>query len=146
MTDLQNTAQNVLDTIPLVMRTIRSEMRRHGSRDLSVPQFRILNFINLQPESSLSTVAEHMGLALPSVSHMVDVLVERRLLKREMCKDDRRRIKLALTSQGQTLLEAVLAHTQTILMQKISGLSSADLKLLEDSMLLLQTVFKTERN
>ena len=45
MTRPDECSREVLDTIPLVMQTIRSEVRRQRRSDLSVPQFRTLAFV-----------------------------------------------------------------------------------------------------
>src|SRR5512136_3296462 len=99
-------AQEVLEVVPLVMRTIRAEMRRHRTADLSVPQFRTLSFIDHNADASLSDVAEHIGLTLPSMSKIVDGLVTRKLVTRQTHPTDRRRMTLTLTTRGQTALES----------------------------------------
>src|SRR3982751_6748690 len=81
--------RELLDTVPLVMRVIRSHMRRHRS-GLTVPQFRTLCFVSTTDGSSLSAVAEFIGLSLPAMSRLVDGLVEQRLMDRRPCDDDRR--------------------------------------------------------
>src|SRR5512141_2900959 len=99
-------AQEILDVVPAVMRTIRAELRRHRTADLSVPQFRTLAFIDRKADASLSDVAEHIGLTLPSISKIVDGLVTRKLVTRQTASDDRRRMTLALTTRGRSALQA----------------------------------------
>ena len=123
---LDQCAREVLETVPLVMRTVRAEMRRHRTADLSVPQFRTLNFLNRQAGASLSQVAEHIGLTLPSVSLLVDGLVERKLILRNTSAADRRRITLTLTARGQSVLEAAHGATQAALAEKLAALSAKD--------------------
>ncbi len=76
-------AQEILDVVPVVMRSIRAEMRRHRTADLSVPQFRTLAFIDRNADASLSDVAEHIGLTLPSMSKIVEGLVVRKFVTRQ---------------------------------------------------------------
>src|SRR5512142_2783 len=99
-------AAMVVEIVPLVMRTIRAEMRGHRSPDLSVPQFRTLLFLRRQPGASVSDVAGHIGLTLPSVSKMIDRLVTRDLVTRHSAPEDRRRICLDLTPLGMSTLQA----------------------------------------
>ena len=98
-------AAEILDVIPLVMQTIRSHMGDHGVVDLSVPQFRTLMFLHDHPEVSISEAAEHIGVALPSMSKLIDGIVARGLLTRSPDPNDRRRQCLALTAAGWALLE-----------------------------------------
>ncbi|MGA2378038.1 MAG: MarR family transcriptional regulator, partial [Spirochaetia bacterium] len=59
-------AREVLDVVPSVMRFIRTEMRSHRALDLTVPQFRSLVIIERAAGTSLTGVAEHLGLTPPS--------------------------------------------------------------------------------
>jgi len=77
---LNNCAQELMDTAPQIIQSIRVEMRRGRGSDISIPQFRTLRFIQCNPDSSLSNLAEHLGLTLPSVSKLVDGLVKQELL------------------------------------------------------------------
>ena len=141
---LDQCAREVLETVPLVMRTVRAEMRRHRTADLSVPQFRTLNFLNRQAGASLSQVAEHIGLTLPSVSLLVDGLVERKLILRNTSAADRRRITLTLTARGQSVLEAAHGATQAALAEKLAALSAKDRMIVAQAMQALRPLF--ERN
>ena len=86
-------AHELLEVVPLVMRTIRTEMRGHRGADLSVPQFRTLVFLGNHGGASLSDLADFIGLTLPSVSKLIDGLVTRKLVARKVCTNDRRRVK-----------------------------------------------------
>ncbi len=116
-------AQEILDVVPLVMCTIRRELRSHRSAELSLPQFRTLGYLNRQPDVSLSEVAEHIGLSLPTMSKMVDGLVERGLVTREEDSVDRRRMVLCLTQEGHASMDAALKATRAYLAGLLAGLS-----------------------
>src|SRR5690349_21174241 len=92
-----NCARALLEVVPPIMRVIRAEMRSQSAPELSVPQFRVLAYVNNHPGASLSEVADHIGLTRPAMSVLVDGLVNRRLMLRETDRSDRRRLTLALT-------------------------------------------------
>jgi MarR family transcriptional regulator for hemolysin len=142
---IEDAAQQVLEIVPLVMRTIRAEFRGQRSSDLSVAQFRTLAFIKNNDGASLSTLAAHIGLTLPSMSKLVDGLVSRGLVSRSSGRDDRRKICLQLTVAGQTELESAYSHTQTFLVNKISGLAKDDLNTIIRSMQILKNLFASDR-
>lgn len=119
-------AQAMLEIVPSIMRNIRAEMRRHRTADLSVPQFRTLAYIDHNADVSLSDVAEHIGLTLPSMSKIVDGLVARKLVTRQTHPADRRRLVLTLTRSGQTALEASRKATRACLAEDLSTLSDAE--------------------
>jgi len=138
---VEETAHQVLDTIPVVMRTIRAEFRNQRSTDLSVPQFRTLAFIKNNDGASLSSLANHIGLTLPSMSKLVDGMVSRGLVGRDEHQKDRRRICLRLTPQGKRELEAAHGHTQAFLADKMSSLTKEELTIITHSMQILKNLF-----
>jgi DNA-binding MarR family transcriptional regulator len=119
-------ARAVLDAVPLVMRSIRAEMRSHRAPDLSVPQFRSLVYLSRQKGPSLSDVAEHLGLTSPSASVMVDGLVIRGLVTRQVHPDDRRRVTLELTPAGQAAMEAAHEMTESRLAERLAELGEPE--------------------
>ncbi len=138
---MENTAQQVLEIIPAVMRTIRAEFRSQRSRDLSVAQFRTLAYIKNNDGASLSSLAMHIGLTLPSMSKLIDGLASRGLVARASHQEDRRKLCLNLTSAGENELEAAYAHTQAFLVNKISGLSKEEIETVNRSMQILKSLF-----
>ena len=135
-------AKYVLETVPSIMRAIRGEIRRrHGIRDLSVPQFRVLIYLNRREGASLSDVSEHLGLTLPSMSKMIDGLVARELVTRQAHTDDRRRVALALTASGKAAMQSAYEATQAYLAERLAVLSVADLEKITEAMKVLGSIF-----
>ncbi len=135
-------ARGVLETVPLVMRVIRAELRKHGARELSVPQFRTLNFLSRHKGASLSEAAEHIGLTLPSMSTLIDGLVTRNFAVRRTHADDRRRMTLELTERGQSTLRTARDATQDYLAEQLETLSSEDRNTVAKSMRILRSIFE----
>lgn len=141
----QETAVELLDVVPRVMRTLRAQMRSHRTADLSVPEFRTLGFLDHHPGASLSDVADHIGLTLPSMSKLVDKLVDRKLVTREFDTDDRRRVTLGLTGRGRAILEAARAPTQAYLAEALTALSPAERTTVVQAMRVLRPLFISDR-
>jgi DNA-binding MarR family transcriptional regulator len=116
-------ARLVLQVIPMIMQMIRSEMRSHRIPGLSIPQFRTLVFLNRHAGASLSELADHLELTLPSTSKLVDGLVSRDLVAREAGKADRRRVTLKLTKHGHAAFQAARVATEAHLQNLLSHLS-----------------------
>jgi len=137
-------AKAILKVVPLVMGTVRAEMRaapsRHAVR-LSVPQFRTLNFIERHPEASLSDVAAHIGVTLPSMSRMVEGLVDRKLLLRRGHAKDRRRLTLWLNGRGRALLRAAHGFAEASIFSRLSALDGKDLADVVRAMDILRPLF-----
>lgn len=139
------TAGELLDVAPQVMRVLRAQMRRHRAADLSVPEFRTLGFLNGHAGASLTDVADHIGLTLPSMSKLVDGLVERKLVTRKFVPADRRRMTLELTARGCAILQAAHAPTEAYLAEVLSALSPTERATVVQAMRVLRPLFISER-
>jgi DNA-binding MarR family transcriptional regulator len=136
-------ARAVLDGVPIVMASIRRQMRGHRS-GLTVPQFRTLYFVNSGTGHSLSDVADFIGLSLPAMSRLVDGLVEKRLMLRRTCDSDRRHVRLSLTPLGQQTLSAARGIAQSHMVKLMKTLGATQRVAIVDVMKMLRGVFAPE--
>jgi len=139
-------AREVLDVVPTVFRVIRTELRKYGAKEMSVPQFRTLGFVYREEGASLSEVAEHIGLTLPTMSLLVDGLVVRGLIGRREDPEDRRRMTLTLTEPGRTRLESAREATIANLEQRLCQLSASDRATITTAMRMLRELFRGGTN
>ena len=137
-------AHALMDTTPQIIQSIRVEMRRGRVPDMSIPQFRTLRFIQRNPDSSLSDLAEHLGLTLPSASKLVDGLVKQKLLTRKESAEDRRRLTLILTQTGTFIVDSARASARIHLADKLKHLSDDDLETISQAMLILHPIFANQ--
>ena len=144
MSSPRQTATLVMDNIPLLMRLLRTKFREKRTGEMSMVQFRTLAFADANQGASLSEAAAHIGLSLPSMSKLVETLVNRDLLNREMHGGDRRRICLSLTKRGKTELEEAYEHTQTYFTKKFTELTEDERVQIEASMNLMRDLFALE--
>ncbi len=134
-------ARHLLEVVPPVMRVIRTEMRSQSKPELSVPQFRVLAYLNRRTGASLSEVAEHIGLTRPAMSVLIDGLVHRKLVSRQTDAADRRRLTLAVTRRGEELYTAAREHTQARLAARLAALSPAERQALAAALEQLRGLF-----
>ena len=137
----EEAAKAVLRVVPLVMRTVRAEMRACRTVPLSVPQFRALNFADRHAGASFSDVAAHIGVTLPSMSRLIDGLVARRLVIRRGYAGDRRRLTLRLTARGRALLRAARAFTESSIASRLSALGGEETAAVVRAMAILHPIF-----
>jgi len=142
---LDTCARELMDTAPKIMQSIRVEMRRGRGSDLSIPQFRTLRFVQRNPDSSLSDLADYLGVTLPSASKLVDGLVKQELISRQESTADRRRLTLVLTQNGDSLVNSARDSAQADLMQILGCLSEDELQTVHQAMELLYPLFALQR-
>lgn len=137
----ESCARSVMEAVPLVMRFLRTEMRRHRSPKLSVPQLRALAFVDRHPGACLSEVADHLGVARPTASAIVDRLVQRGLLARAADPHERRRMALTLTPEGAQQLEEARRATRVEIEKILAALPEATLQRIVTGLGLLSAAF-----
>lgn len=79
---------------------------------ISLPQYRLLLYVRIRPQRA-SELAERVAVKRPTLTAIVDGLVESGFLLRASVEGDRRGISLELTDEGRTKLaevEALLAQ------------------------------------
>jgi DNA-binding MarR family transcriptional regulator len=139
--DSDECAHLVFEVVPQVMQRVRAEMRRRRGPEISVLQLRALAYLRRNPGATLSLLAEHVGLTLPSMSSQVSGLVARNLIDRSVSAEDRRFVTLTLTEQGRTLMETARQGTQESLAKNLSNLTSEERAIVVEAMHLLARVF-----
>jgi len=141
---LDTCTHELMDTAPQIVQAIRVEMRRGRGSNISIPQFRTLGFIQRNPDSSLSNLAENFGLTLPSVSKLIDGLVKQKLVIRQESKTDRRRLTLGLTQTGSSIVNSARAGAEENLAKKLGGLTGGELETVYQAMQLLRPIFVSQ--
>ena len=142
-------AADLMEAIHPIMQFIRTEMRNQRESSLSVPQFRLLAFLSRHPGSSLSEVAEHLGVTRATASAMTDRLVQRQLVDRAEDPQERRQIMLKLTEPGSDRLEQMRHTTRSQVAELLTALTAEELANISASLTTLGQVFKSangERN
>src|SRR5207249_2526664 len=93
------TARDILEIIPLVMRTVAAELRAAG--ELSAPaHFGLLSMLAERPRI-LTELASLQGVSLPTMSSSISTMVERGWVRRTAPGEDRRVVMIEVTTPGR---------------------------------------------
>ncbi len=99
--------------------------------ELSLPQYRILGMLD-ESSAVSSVLAERLAVRPPTVTAVVDGLVQRGLVERRTVEGDRRRVSHVLTGDGRRVLDEADASVNARLCEIAGHLGSesdADLAL-----------------
>jgi DNA-binding MarR family transcriptional regulator len=139
MSASQACARQVLEAVPLLMREIRSEMRQSAPSALSMPSFRALIFAHVNPGGSLSDLAAHLGVTLPTASVAVDKLAARGLMRAAREDSGQRRRSLYLSPQGERVVRRAMEHTVKALALRLQAVPTQRLESMQRSLADLST-------
>ena len=107
----------------MILRLGRHLRRETEALGVTSHQVTLLWLVRSRPGLSLRELAAEEGISAPSLSAHVDRLEAAGLLRRVRSTDDRRRVGLELTREGQSLLKRVRARRTTWLAARVALLS-----------------------
>jgi DNA-binding MarR family transcriptional regulator len=134
-------AAEVVEIIPLVVGFIRSEMRNQGEPSLSISQFRSLMFLYRYPGSSLSKLADYLGVTRPTASAICERLVQQNFIDRREHPQERRAVVLKLTKTGRERLHEIRLLTCTKISSMFNELSEDQMLKMLEGLAILSDVF-----
>jgi DNA-binding MarR family transcriptional regulator len=139
-------AVEVVEILPLVVGFIRSEMRNQGEHSLSISQFRSLMFLYRYPGSSLSKLADYLGVTRPTASAICERLVQQSFIDRKEHPQERRSVVLRLTKTGRARLDEIRSNTYTKISPMFNELSEDQMRKILEGLALLSQVFDSNSN
>ena len=97
--------------------------------DISEQQFNVLRILRGQKgiAANLSTVQERMVHKMSNTTRLVDKLIQKKLVKRNVCIENRRKIELFITEDGLDFLKKIDPITDEIEKKILSNISTKDL-------------------
>ncbi len=135
-------AAAVVEVAPQVVRHLRAYIRMQSSPHFTIPQYRVLAFLQRNTEATLSELDNSQGVSLPTMSKLVGSLVQRGLITREGHGQDRRKLKLQLTPEGAQSYGVVRESTRDFVAGRLERLDDAELQNVTRVMRVLQSLFE----
>lgn len=121
---LREFADRVAEMMPFLAREIfRPESRELYNMKVSLPQFAILNFLNHHKEPKMSDMARFLNVSTAAITGIVGRLVRDGYVVRKSDPNDRRVIKIKLTTKGSGILNKIIDHKKNMVM-RIFGMIS----------------------
>jgi DNA-binding MarR family transcriptional regulator len=120
----QIAARELLHVVMLVMRTVAAEMRR-SRRPLAPTQMGSLMRIAAGP-CTMSELARHQAVSLPTMSKSADMLVRRGWIERGADKRDRRQSMVRMTPRGRRVLADIQQRAERHVADTLAPLAPAE--------------------
>jgi DNA-binding MarR family transcriptional regulator len=134
-------ARELLEIMPLVMRTVAAELRYAG--ELPAPEhFPLLMMLDEQPRT-LTELAVLRGVSAPTMSNSITALVQRGWVRRTAPVKDRRVVIVEVTSAGRAALERVGRCAEGHLAEALAPLDAASRRRLQGGLGVLKQVFSS---
>lgn len=138
-TDARDAAREILQIIPLVMRTVAAELRSAGQMPAPA-HFGLLSMLGEQPRT-LTELALLQGVSLPTMSNSISTLEQRGWVTRSSPARDRRVVLIEITAVGMATVERVGKAAEAHLGDRLAGLDGPSKRRLLAGLGVLRQVF-----
>jgi DNA-binding MarR family transcriptional regulator len=135
----RDAARELLEIMPLVMRTVAAELRSAG--ELPAPAHFGLLLTLSERARTLTELAALRGVSLPSMSNSVTALAQRGWIRRLAPGRDRRSVPIDLTPSGRAALERVGRIAEAHLSDVLAPLDAGSRRRLVAGLGVLRRVF-----
>ncbi|HUE26614.1 MAG TPA: MarR family transcriptional regulator [Solirubrobacteraceae bacterium] len=103
---------------------------RHGEIGVSRSEASLLARLEDGPQQ-ITALAEHEGLAQPTITRLVEHLENRGWVRRDRAPEDRRVVHASLTEEGRRAVQDFRARYRPLLLRSLEALSSEQVAALE---------------
>jgi len=124
------------------IRLLRTLRREDDGSGLSAPRLSALSVIVFAGPLSLAELAAAEQVKPPTMSRIVDALVERGLVTREAKPGDRRSVRIMATAQGSELLNAGRERRVRALVARLGQLADSERRALARGVEILERVVR----
>src|SRR5262245_22206391 len=135
----RSSAREILQIVPLVMRTVAAELRAAG--ELPAPaHFHLLTMLSEQSRT-LTELAALLGVSLPTMSNSISALEERGWVRRTAPTRDRRVVIIEVTPSGRGTVERVGRCAESHLAEALAPLDATARQRLQAGLSVLRKAF-----
>ena len=131
------------ETVPPLWNFVRSHIRATATTqfDITVEQFHVLRHVR-RGIGSVSELATAKNISRPAISQAVEILVNKGLLTRVQSTQDRRYVELALTDDGNHLLDTVFKETRKWMKERMQALTAQELETVAEAMEIMKKIIE----
>lgn len=114
------------------------------SFDVTMHQMHVLLLLHLEGEANMARLAQLLGVKLPTITGLVDRLVERGLVRREESPLDRRLVLARLTDAGQGMMDRLSEAGRVWLGRILKRVNIKDLQMMAQALEILSQAVERE--
>lgn len=102
--DTNSLVEEITQLLPQIFKIItREDQFRSKNTELTIPQLRFLRTLYTRKEVNMKELSQELQVAPPSATITADRLVSQGLIIRKEDPEDRRVVRIVLTSKGRTI-------------------------------------------
>lgn len=116
----QQLVEEYLDKVSVIKKLIYSNGQKN-TKPATLMQYSVLKFVKKNKNSSVSEIAQYVGISKSSATQLIERLVNHKLVTRIHDNDDRRIVHIAIVAKGEAeihyLKKQLTEKMRTVLLQ-----------------------------
>lgn len=136
------TTASLADRLRVSIGRLARRLRQQSLGGLTPSQASVISTLDVHGPMTMGRLAEHEGIAKPSVTGIVGRLVDKGLVEKREDPSDGRSSIVAIAPEGSQLLEQRRRERTAYLARRIEGLDDDDRAALERAVVLLEVMIE----
>ncbi|MDR6121082.1 MarR family 2-MHQ and catechol resistance regulon transcriptional repressor [Bacillus sp. SLBN-46] len=117
----------LMQTSKEIHERMKLEMTKYN---LSITEFSVLEVLYNKGKQTIQQIGHRILITSGSMTYVIDRLEQKGMLNRSACPNDRRAIHVALTANGNSLMEEIMPKHQELVNNMFGSLDSHESELL----------------
>ena len=142
---LDSVAEDLSSTLPLIGRSIDKMLIKKVAtdfkEDISPPHFRIMKLLDDTGMLHVAEIGEKLHIARPQMTHLIDRLVDLKIVEREINAEDRRMLNIRLTDKGKSIIKEHDRRFIEATRETLAGITDEELRQLSAALQTLKAIF-----
>lgn len=124
----------------IIFRSIRQKIIKEILADITPLHFGIMRLLKSEGILQVAEIADKMQISRPQMTRLLDKLIERNMVNREVGTEDRRTINISLTERGKRTVNKNEQQVRKAIEKALLSLSDEDINDLSDTLTKLRDI------
>jgi DNA-binding MarR family transcriptional regulator len=114
--------------------------------ELTSAQVKALTVFHGREEHTMSEMSQNLAVTLPTTTSMINRLIQSNLIERKRDNNDRRVVKVRLTSKGRSILKKLMLERRKEMERLLQTLGNQELRIFLESIENVSSLIKKAKN
>jgi DNA-binding MarR family transcriptional regulator len=120
-------AENVTELLPQIMRGLSHHENNYLTRgEISLPQFLVLEYLHRNGTSTMSGLADHLGISRAAATGLIDRMIGQKFVVRKDDAHDRRVVWIRISPKGKGTVESIKGQKMKTIIKVFDKISPKD--------------------
>lgn len=131
---IESISNNIFTVLPLLRKRLLHMDTIQGEHGIPLSHVQVLSMLSETGSMSVSEISQHLGIAKPNITPLVDRLIEANLVERIRDMQDRRVVNIVILDDGRKKLADIRSSIGEHVQEWAQSLTAAEFRELADAL------------